>query len=236
MANKPILCLDFDGVLHSYKSGWQGAENIPDPPVPGAINFLCNAIDHFEVNIFSSRSHQPGGIYAMRCWLKTWSVKTLGETNGLCRRLCDEIQFPDHKPAAAVSIDDRCLTFTGRWPSINNLKEFKPWNYGNGSSKSLDASLTVDGRVITDENPLIVNTDLAADTRRIIDQFAAAEERKLWNDIRYFLSHAGRAGYFDAAYACTLIDRINHWCPPTVDELPSQPLLPSNRHNGYPRS
>lgn len=66
---KPILCLDFDGVLHSYTSGWQGADVIPDPPVPGAIEFLAEASKHFRIAIFSSRSHQEGGISAMQLWL-----------------------------------------------------------------------------------------------------------------------------------------------------------------------
>lgn len=33
----PILCLDFDGVCHSYTSGWKGAAVIPDPAVPGLV-------------------------------------------------------------------------------------------------------------------------------------------------------------------------------------------------------
>lgn len=68
---KPILCLDFDGVLHSYSSRWQGATVIPDPPVPGALKFVVEALDHFTVAILSSRSHRWGGRRAMKRWLST---------------------------------------------------------------------------------------------------------------------------------------------------------------------
>ena len=68
--SKPILCVDFDGVIHSYASGWKGADAIPDPPVPGAMEFLREALRHFRVSIFSSRSNQPGGIAAMQARLE----------------------------------------------------------------------------------------------------------------------------------------------------------------------
>ena len=67
---RPTLCLDFDGVLHSYTSGWQGADVVSDPPTEGAMEFLSRAVRHFDVAIYSSRSHQPNGILAMQLWLK----------------------------------------------------------------------------------------------------------------------------------------------------------------------
>src|SRR5271156_1345745 len=66
---KPILCLDFDGVIHSYSSGWKGADVIPDPPVAGAMQFIRDALEHFRVAIFSSRSNQPGGLDAMKDYI-----------------------------------------------------------------------------------------------------------------------------------------------------------------------
>ena len=35
MSYKPTVVFDLDGVIHSYTSGWKGASEIPDPPVPG---------------------------------------------------------------------------------------------------------------------------------------------------------------------------------------------------------
>lgn len=123
---KPILCLDFDGVVHSYDSGWKGADVIPDPPVEGAIAFMLEALNHFDVVIFSSRSHQPGGTLAMQRWLRghagaAWYESPAGP--GL-----EDVRFASEKPSAMVTIDDRALTFEGTWPGMDELKAFKPWN------------------------------------------------------------------------------------------------------------
>ena len=122
--SKPILCLDFDGVLHSYTSGWRGAGIIPDKPVPGAFEFLKEATGEFEVHIFSSRSNQEGGIKAMQTWLRI----VVEETAIMLPLWLDLIKWPTEKPPAHVTIDDRAITFTGVWPAIEDLKNFKPWN------------------------------------------------------------------------------------------------------------
>jgi len=126
--SKPILCLDFDGVIHSYSSGWKGAEIIPDEPVPGAINFLREAVKHFTVHIFSSRSHQLGGGEAMREWLGYWIMFEEPDIINFDPPWFASIVWPTEKPPAFLTIDDRAITFTGEWPSIESLKAFKPWN------------------------------------------------------------------------------------------------------------
>jgi len=117
--SKPILCLDFDGVLHSYTSSWKGADVVPDPPVPGALEFMIEAEKYFTIKIYSSRSNQPGGIKAMHDWI----CKHLGyEPDFLVEA------FPTEKPPAFLTIDDRAIQFTGTFPSIQSLIDFKPWN------------------------------------------------------------------------------------------------------------
>ena len=119
---RPILCLDFDGVLHLYSSGWQGADIVADGPVPGAMAFLVEAVKHFEVHIYSSRSKSNGGRNAMRHAIHRWTF-----AEGL-PNIMPDLSFSHEKPAAFLTIDDRAVCFTGTFPDPSSLLAFKPWN------------------------------------------------------------------------------------------------------------
>lgn len=151
---KPILCLDFDGVIHSYTSGWKGPRNIPDPPVPEALPFIANAMQHFDVQIFSSRSRYWFGRRAMKQWLikhlvelapdwettPPWWRFIIAETvfadpwdyevYYAAKCFVGKIGFPLAKPPAMVTIDDRAIRFMGTWPTMEYLKGFRPWYKG----------------------------------------------------------------------------------------------------------
>jgi hypothetical protein len=130
---KKIICVDFDGVLHSYTSGWQGVANIPDPPVPGAIKWLESLLpcpDELGMApahngpvavIYSSRSKSWRGRRAMKKWLIQQGMHPSYFKEKI-------LKFPIKKPAAWLTIDDRVICFTGEFPSIETINSFKPWN------------------------------------------------------------------------------------------------------------
>lgn len=128
------LCLDFDGVIHSYKSGWKGAAEIPDPPVEGALEFIVAATKRFRVAIHSSRSGQEGGIPAMKRWLGHWLISqaagdgmALVDADKVWGWVENEIDWPTSKPGAFLTIDDRGFCFRGYWPSLDEIDAFKTW-------------------------------------------------------------------------------------------------------------
>jgi len=84
---KRILCLDFDGVLHSYTSGWQGSRNILDPPVDGELKFLEQNWRGFQLCIFSSRSHYFGGRWAMKKMAATSRRSVLRNAESFANRI-----------------------------------------------------------------------------------------------------------------------------------------------------
>ena len=133
---KPIISVDFDGVLHSYSSGWQGMASIPDRPVPGAMQWLADLYesDRVRVAIFSSRSKTLQGRWAMRSWLRHYLIVEFGYMAGprfmdpLYLEILEWVKWPWFKPAALITLDDRAMTFTGVFPSLDQMLAFKPWN------------------------------------------------------------------------------------------------------------
>ena len=140
------IALDFDGVLHSYKSGYTGP--VPfDPPVEGAQRF-CHMLlaTGYEIVIFTTRAHpmlEKGpehyfveilergfagdwvsqenkgltlGTVAIRAWFKHYGFP-------------EELQTCDitHKKAHAdLFVDDRGFRFEGNFDSVLTFIEKNP--------------------------------------------------------------------------------------------------------------
>ena len=118
---KPILCVDFDGVIHSYTSGWQGPLLIADPVTPGFFEWLDEAAQYFKIVIYSSRSKHLGGPDAMAAWLEEQRSVAAGKSPL-------PVEFAHEKPTAFLTLDDRCICFDGHWPDPQVMLQFKPWN------------------------------------------------------------------------------------------------------------
>lgn len=113
---KQTLILDFDGVIHSYQSGWKGAAVIPDPPTDGAREAIAKLRERYVVVVVSSRCHQDGGIDAIWEWLRKHRIEVDGVTND--------------KPPHICTVDDRAFRFEGDWQAVIDSVEAAsvPWN------------------------------------------------------------------------------------------------------------
>jgi hypothetical protein len=125
---RQTICVDFDGVIHSYTSGWKGAATIPDPPVPGAMEWLTKLTDEFDVVVCSSRARRLWGWIAIRFWLRKHMTHHWGAHATTAWDALDQIRVTCRKPAASVYIDDRAWRFDGsHWPTSSELRAHRPW-------------------------------------------------------------------------------------------------------------
>jgi hypothetical protein len=150
-----LFCFDFDGVIHSYTSGWNGISNLPDLPVVGSKAFLETLVltKNAKVVIYSCRNRYLRGRRAMK--------KYLVEQVGLSPVIANQIKFPWFKPVAVAYIDDRGFLFEGRFPAIETLLNFKPWNQAGSQAnpfnlverptkKSANCGMTVTSKLINE--------------------------------------------------------------------------------------
>lgn len=114
----PNVVFDFDGVIHSYKSGWNGADVILDPPVPG----IGEEIDRiraagYRVVVVSTRCSEPAGMEAVKKYLDKHGIEV------------DDVAA--EKPPAKVYIDDRAMLFDGNPKGLlKKIQQFRPWQEG----------------------------------------------------------------------------------------------------------
>jgi Swiss Army Knife RNA repair-like protein len=143
---KPTLCIDFDGVIHSYEKGWQNGD-IYGSVVPGFFEWVERVRDQFKLVIYSSRSKDPNGTLMMATWLRlqaervapNWQCTDMPTREIPVQRFLDAqraeillFRFAHEKPPAWLTIDDRAICFKGDWnaPELQSdaLSAFKPWN------------------------------------------------------------------------------------------------------------
>jgi hypothetical protein len=97
--------------------------------VPGAIDAIKEYQDAgYYVSVYSSRSHQFGGIAAMRQALYSWIIDHYGDDTATANRVYTELEWPTEVLPSIIYVNDRGFVFSGEFPSIEFLKEFKPWN------------------------------------------------------------------------------------------------------------
>lgn len=150
MTQRKRILVDFDGVLHSYTSGWKGARTIPDPPVPGALAWLCRSLETLDIAVLSSRSHVWGGRRAMKAWLRESAASFFAEEDATLKHwdsigfdpgmdpwpdTCDDaaahlarrIEWPRFKVPSHLTLDDRAVCFRGAFPEPAELLAFRTW-------------------------------------------------------------------------------------------------------------
>ncbi len=112
---KKTLLFDFDGVIHSYKSGWKGIDIIPDSPVEGIRELFIELRKKYIIKIHSSRCMDDRGVKAIEEYLKKYDIVVDGITKT--------------KEKAYLVIDDRAITFKGNCEELKDeIENFKVWN------------------------------------------------------------------------------------------------------------
>lgn len=122
--NKMTLCIDFDGVIHSYEKGWQDG-TIYGTVVPGFWEWAVKTAETFDLAVYSSRSSTLAGRTAMRRWLDEQWIAWGGKGDYPLVVAVD-------KPITFLTIDDRCIQFKGDWSApelqIPAMVNYKAWN------------------------------------------------------------------------------------------------------------
>jgi hypothetical protein len=87
---------------------------------------LCEYVRYFNIAITSRGATDPQHHSAMKAWLRHWLVAYMGESGA--SGVLSQIQWPTQLIPCHLHIDDRAFLFTGTFPSVDQIKQFRPWH------------------------------------------------------------------------------------------------------------
>jgi len=142
---KKTILFDFDGVIHSYTSGWHGVDLALDKPVDGIKECIDQLKEKYLIYIYSSRCSHLEGLKCIEKYLKEYNIYSDKITNV--------------KSAAYLTIDDRCICFDGNsYSLIDEIENFKPWTKLNFNDQCKDQQCE-DQRNIKDDKEFNENNN-----------------------------------------------------------------------------
>ena len=104
---RPRLAVDFDGVIHRYRLGFQDG-SIYDVPVVGAKRTLERLHKDWWLYIYTTRARSRAGQRAVGAWLRKHRIPF------------DEVV--GDKPVAFAYIDDRAIRFETWRQTVRDLR------------------------------------------------------------------------------------------------------------------
>ena len=162
MGKGKIIVFDFDGVIHSYASGWQGVDVANDQPVKGIKEVIEQLRKKgYKVVIHSSRCSKLEGINCIEYYCNEHNI------------VVDDVVID--KPPAYLTIDDRAICFNPSNISslIDEIENFKPWtqlkdgmgslcikqdNISNDYMNKLEFKETLEGRMLLAAASILTNS------------------------------------------------------------------------------
>lgn len=108
--NKPVIAVDFDGVIHGYSEGWKDG-SIYDSPIVGCKNALTILAKQYRILIWSTRNYdrvingesQSNQVEDIKAYLEKHQIPY------------DEIYIDPNKPMCDLFIDDNAYRFEKDW-------------------------------------------------------------------------------------------------------------------------
>jgi len=126
MTSKLTIGVDFNGVIHDHRDGARGFAEAGSPEIPGAIDWLRAISEEFAVVLVSASFARSPSVHAARSWLESKGIPRAWTSPVLVGM--PRIAMSPFKPACVMFIDDRAFHFCGQFPTVDEIRSFKPWN------------------------------------------------------------------------------------------------------------